>query len=114
MLLDCRYHSFRSAVTPAANSFTCPLFLPQIDLESIFALNPDVVPDEEIPQSPEVPPPSNVAKTSKVPKVCSSPALSVTSAPSHTVHDMLKDNFSGFNENRLLLFDFRSFSESVV
>uniref|UniRef100_A0A8D3DNI6 Kinesin-like protein n=1 Tax=Scophthalmus maximus TaxID=52904 RepID=A0A8D3DNI6_SCOMX len=50
----------------------------EIDLESIFALNPDVVPDEEIPQSPEVPPPSNVAKTSKVPKVCSSPALSVT------------------------------------
>ncbi|XP_035493856.1 kinesin-like protein KIF2A isoform X3 [Scophthalmus maximus] len=40
----------------------------EIDLESIFALNPDVVPDEEIPQSPEVPPPSNVAKTSKVPK----------------------------------------------
>uniref|UniRef100_A0A8D3DDE1 Kinesin-like protein n=1 Tax=Scophthalmus maximus TaxID=52904 RepID=A0A8D3DDE1_SCOMX len=60
----------------------------EIDLESIFALNPDVVPDEEIPQSPEVPPPSNVAKTSKVPKVCSSPALSVTSAPSHTVHDI--------------------------
>ncbi|XP_030598178.1 kinesin-like protein KIF2A isoform X2 [Archocentrus centrarchus] len=41
----------------------------EIDLESIFALNPDVAPDEEIPQSPEVPlPPSNVAKTSKVPK----------------------------------------------
>uniref|UniRef100_A0A8C5ECP9 Kinesin-like protein n=1 Tax=Gouania willdenowi TaxID=441366 RepID=A0A8C5ECP9_GOUWI len=41
----------------------------EIDLESIFALNPDVVPDEEIPQSPEAPPPSNVAKTSRVPKV---------------------------------------------
>ncbi|XP_028319085.1 kinesin-like protein KIF2A isoform X2 [Gouania willdenowi] len=40
----------------------------EIDLESIFALNPDVVPDEEIPQSPEAPPPSNVAKTSRVPK----------------------------------------------
>ncbi|XP_034094585.1 kinesin-like protein KIF2A [Gymnodraco acuticeps] len=41
----------------------------EIDLESVFALNPDVVPDEEIPQSPEVPlPPSNVAKTSKLPK----------------------------------------------
>ncbi|CAK6955984.1 kinesin-like protein KIF2A isoform X3 [Scomber scombrus] len=41
----------------------------EIDLESIFALNPDVAPDEEIPQSPEAPlPPSNVAKTSKVPK----------------------------------------------
>ena len=48
-----------------------PFFsLPQIDLESIFALNPDLAPDEEIPQSPEVPlPPSSVAKTSKVPKV---------------------------------------------
>uniref|UniRef100_A0A3B4XG06 Kinesin-like protein n=1 Tax=Seriola lalandi dorsalis TaxID=1841481 RepID=A0A3B4XG06_SERLL len=46
----------------------------EIDLESIFALNPDVAPDEEIPQSPEAPlPPSNVAKTSKVTKVCSSP-----------------------------------------
>uniref|UniRef100_A0A669DYB1 Kinesin-like protein n=1 Tax=Oreochromis niloticus TaxID=8128 RepID=A0A669DYB1_ORENI len=41
----------------------------EIDLESVFALNPDVAPDEEIPQSPEAPvPPSNVAKTSKVPK----------------------------------------------
>ncbi|KAJ4926416.1 hypothetical protein JOQ06_008590 [Pogonophryne albipinna] len=41
----------------------------EIDLESVFALNPDVVPDEEIPQSPEVPlPPSNIAKTSKLPK----------------------------------------------
>lgn len=46
-------------------------FLIQIDLESVFALNPDVAPDEEIPQSPEAPvPPSSVAKTSKVPKVC--------------------------------------------
>lgn len=44
--------------------------MPQIDLESVFALNPDVAPDEEIPQSPEAPP-SNVAKTSKLPKVCS-------------------------------------------
>ncbi|XP_026153269.1 kinesin-like protein KIF2A [Mastacembelus armatus] len=41
----------------------------EIDLESIFALNPDVAPDDEIPQSPEAPlPPSSVAKTSKVPK----------------------------------------------
>uniref|UniRef100_A0AAQ5XJZ5 Kinesin-like protein n=1 Tax=Amphiprion ocellaris TaxID=80972 RepID=A0AAQ5XJZ5_AMPOC len=41
----------------------------EIDLESVFALNPDVAPDEEIPQSPEAPlPPSSVAKTSKVPK----------------------------------------------
>uniref|UniRef100_A0A8C4HN48 Kinesin-like protein n=1 Tax=Dicentrarchus labrax TaxID=13489 RepID=A0A8C4HN48_DICLA len=45
----------------------------EIDLESVFALNPDVAPDEEIPQSPEAPlPPSNAAKTSKLPKVCSS------------------------------------------
>ncbi|XP_061589300.1 kinesin-like protein KIF2A isoform X1 [Cololabis saira] len=41
----------------------------EIDLESVFALNPDLAPDEEIPQSPEAPlPPSSVAKTSKVPK----------------------------------------------
>lgn len=52
----------------------CVSFLPQIDLESVFALNPDVAPDEEIPQSPEAPP-SNVPKTSKLPKVCSSPAV---------------------------------------
>uniref|UniRef100_A0A3Q3L2S4 Kinesin-like protein n=1 Tax=Mastacembelus armatus TaxID=205130 RepID=A0A3Q3L2S4_9TELE len=49
----------------------------EIDLESIFALNPDVAPDDEIPQSPEAPlPPSSVAKTSKVPKV-GSPDLHV-------------------------------------
>ncbi|KAI3362080.1 hypothetical protein L3Q82_012403 [Scortum barcoo] len=41
----------------------------EIDLESVFALNPDVAPDEEISQSPEAPlPPSSVAKTSKLPK----------------------------------------------
>ncbi|XP_029940330.1 kinesin-like protein KIF2A [Salarias fasciatus] len=41
----------------------------EIDLESVFALNPDVAPDEEIPQSPEAPlPPSNLPKASKVPK----------------------------------------------
>lgn len=40
----------------------------QIDVESVFALNPDVAPDEEIP-SPEGPS-SNFAKTSKLPKVC--------------------------------------------
>uniref|UniRef100_A0A665U1C3 Kinesin-like protein n=1 Tax=Echeneis naucrates TaxID=173247 RepID=A0A665U1C3_ECHNA len=44
----------------------------EIDLESIFALNPDVAPDEEIPQSPETPlPPSNVTKASKVTKTIS-------------------------------------------
>lgn len=50
---------------------TCAYLWPQIDLESVFALNPDVAPDEEIPQSPEAPP-SNIGKTSKLPKVCSS------------------------------------------
>ncbi|XP_030006506.1 kinesin-like protein KIF2A isoform X2 [Sphaeramia orbicularis] len=41
----------------------------EIDLDSVFALNPDVAPDEEIPQSPEAPlPPSSVPKASKVPK----------------------------------------------
>ncbi|XP_068608584.1 kinesin-like protein KIF2A isoform X2 [Brachionichthys hirsutus] len=39
----------------------------EIDLESVFVLNPDVAPDEEIPQSPEAPP-SNAARTSKLPK----------------------------------------------
>lgn len=50
---------------------TCACLSPQIDLESVFALNPDVAPDEEIPQSPEAPP-SNIGKTSKLPKVSSS------------------------------------------
>ncbi|KAF7641626.1 hypothetical protein LDENG_00275910 [Lucifuga dentata] len=41
----------------------------EIDLESVFALNPDVAPDEEMPQSPEAPlPPSSIPKASKVPK----------------------------------------------
>uniref|UniRef100_A0A673KD00 Kinesin-like protein n=1 Tax=Sinocyclocheilus rhinocerous TaxID=307959 RepID=A0A673KD00_9TELE len=46
----------------------------EIDLESIFALNPDVAPEEEIPQSPETPPPpvSSAIKINKIPqnKVC--------------------------------------------
>ena len=45
----------------------------QIDLESIFALNPDVAPEEEVVQSPETPPPassiSSAAKQIKPPKV---------------------------------------------
>ncbi|KAJ0057470.1 hypothetical protein NL108_009192 [Boleophthalmus pectinirostris] len=42
----------------------------EIDLESIFALNPDVAPDDEIPQSPETSlPPSSIPKVSKVPKL---------------------------------------------
>ncbi|XP_059401011.1 kinesin-like protein KIF2A isoform X1 [Carassius carassius] len=41
----------------------------EIDLESIFALNPDVAPEEEIPQSPETPPPpvSSAIKINKIP-----------------------------------------------
>uniref|UniRef100_A0A672NDT6 Kinesin-like protein n=1 Tax=Sinocyclocheilus grahami TaxID=75366 RepID=A0A672NDT6_SINGR len=46
----------------------------EIDLESIFALNPDIAPEEEIPQSPETPPPpvSSAIKINKIPqnKVC--------------------------------------------
>ncbi|KAM9794241.1 kinesin-like protein KIF2A [Syngnathus typhle] len=41
----------------------------EIDLESVFALNPDLAPEEDVPPSPETPlPPSNIAKPSKVPK----------------------------------------------
>uniref|UniRef100_A0A672KQM8 Kinesin-like protein n=1 Tax=Sinocyclocheilus grahami TaxID=75366 RepID=A0A672KQM8_SINGR len=42
----------------------------EIDLESVFALNPDVAPEEEIPQSPETPPPpvSSAIKINKIPQ----------------------------------------------
>uniref|UniRef100_A0A672NJJ5 Kinesin-like protein n=1 Tax=Sinocyclocheilus grahami TaxID=75366 RepID=A0A672NJJ5_SINGR len=42
----------------------------EIDLESIFALNPDIAPEEEIPQSPETPPPpvSSAIKINKIPQ----------------------------------------------
>ncbi|KAG9342594.1 hypothetical protein JZ751_016028 [Albula glossodonta] len=42
----------------------------EVDLESIFSLNPDVVPDEEISPSPETPPPpvSSAVKVNKIPK----------------------------------------------
>ncbi|XP_056117542.1 kinesin-like protein KIF2A isoform X1 [Rhinichthys klamathensis goyatoka] len=42
----------------------------EIDLESIFALNPDIAPEEEIPQSPETPPPpvSSAVKINKIPQ----------------------------------------------
>ncbi|XP_076876875.1 kinesin-like protein KIF2A isoform X2 [Brachyhypopomus gauderio] len=41
----------------------------EIDLDSIFALNPDLAPDEELTQSPETPPPpvSNSMKVNKIP-----------------------------------------------
>lgn len=43
----------------------------QIDLESIFALNPDVAPIDETPPSPETPPPPTPAcvRVSKIAKV---------------------------------------------
>uniref|UniRef100_A0A3P9KZV3 Kinesin-like protein n=1 Tax=Oryzias latipes TaxID=8090 RepID=A0A3P9KZV3_ORYLA len=41
----------------------------EIDLESVFALNPDLAPEEEVPQSPDPPlPPSSASKISRVPK----------------------------------------------
>ncbi|CAM4728877.1 hypothetical protein PO909_022990 [Leuciscus waleckii] len=42
----------------------------EIDLESIFALNPDIAPEEEILQSPETPPPpvSSAVKINKIPQ----------------------------------------------
>ncbi|EHB01121.1 Kinesin-like protein KIF2A [Heterocephalus glaber] len=41
----------------------------EIDLESIFSLNPDLVPDEEIEPSPEIPPPpTSSAKVNKIVK----------------------------------------------
>uniref|UniRef100_A0A671UUM3 Kinesin-like protein n=1 Tax=Sparus aurata TaxID=8175 RepID=A0A671UUM3_SPAAU len=46
----------------------------EIDLESIFALNPDVAPDEEIAPSPETPPPPTptCVKVNKIAKVSAS------------------------------------------
>lgn len=47
----------------------CSLFK-QIDLESIFSLNPDLAPDEDIEPSPETPPPPTPsAKVNKIVKV---------------------------------------------
>uniref|UniRef100_A0A3P8WI15 Kinesin-like protein n=1 Tax=Cynoglossus semilaevis TaxID=244447 RepID=A0A3P8WI15_CYNSE len=44
----------------------------EIDLESIFALNPDVAPDEDVAPSPETPPPPTptCVKVNKIAKVC--------------------------------------------
>uniref|UniRef100_A0A3P8TRM4 Kinesin-like protein n=1 Tax=Amphiprion percula TaxID=161767 RepID=A0A3P8TRM4_AMPPE len=49
----------------------------EIDLESIFALNPDVAPDEEIAPSPETPPPPTpvCVKGSKIAKVSAAMSL---------------------------------------
>uniref|UniRef100_A0A8C3R5M8 Kinesin-like protein n=1 Tax=Cyanoderma ruficeps TaxID=181631 RepID=A0A8C3R5M8_9PASS len=40
----------------------------EIDLESIFSLNPDLAPDEDIEPSPEAPPPTSAAKVNKIVK----------------------------------------------
>ncbi|XP_030632570.1 kinesin-like protein KIF2A isoform X4 [Chanos chanos] len=40
----------------------------EIDLECIFALNPDVAPEEEISSSPVTPPPPSAVKVNKIPK----------------------------------------------
>uniref|UniRef100_A0A3P9H2K0 Kinesin-like protein n=1 Tax=Oryzias latipes TaxID=8090 RepID=A0A3P9H2K0_ORYLA len=58
----------------------------EIDLESVFALNPDLAPEEEVPQSPDPPlPPSSASKISRVPKVRSSSTSSaVTQSLAHS------------------------------
>ncbi|XP_029920718.1 kinesin-like protein KIF2A isoform X2 [Myripristis murdjan] len=55
----------------------------EIELENIFALNPDVAPDEEIPQSPETPPPpsSTAAKGNKALKTRRTMAVTKTENP---------------------------------
>lgn len=55
-------------IDSSLSSLTC-----QIDLESIFTLNPDVGLDEEIVRSPETPPTTGVKvnKIAKVSLVCS-------------------------------------------
>ncbi|XP_029915718.1 kinesin-like protein KIF2A isoform X1 [Myripristis murdjan] len=56
----------------------------EIDLESIFALNPDVAPDEEIAPSPETPPPPTptCVKVSKIAKNRRTIAPTKSDAPS--------------------------------
>ncbi|MEJ1275660.1 hypothetical protein NN561_006557 [Cricetulus griseus] len=52
----------------------------EIDLESIFSLNPDLVPDEEIEPSPEIPPPSS-SKVNKIVKNRRTVASSIKNDP---------------------------------
>uniref|UniRef100_A0A673JSG5 Kinesin-like protein n=1 Tax=Sinocyclocheilus rhinocerous TaxID=307959 RepID=A0A673JSG5_9TELE len=65
----------------------------EIDLESIFALNPDIAPEEEIPQSPDTPPPpvSSAIKINKIPqnKVCVPPPKNETPARDNRVFLMI-------------------------
>uniref|UniRef100_A0A8C3R303 Kinesin-like protein n=1 Tax=Cyanoderma ruficeps TaxID=181631 RepID=A0A8C3R303_9PASS len=49
----------------------------EIDLESIFSLNPDLAPDEDIEPSPEAPPPTSAAKVNKIVKVGNTYATSL-------------------------------------
>ncbi|XP_061671979.1 kinesin-like protein KIF2A isoform X1 [Syngnathoides biaculeatus] len=54
----------------------------EIDLESIFSLNPDVCPDEEIARSPETPPPPTGVKVNKIAKNRGTIAPSKVDTPS--------------------------------
>uniref|UniRef100_A0A4W3KHG3 Kinesin-like protein n=1 Tax=Callorhinchus milii TaxID=7868 RepID=A0A4W3KHG3_CALMI len=57
----------------------------EIDLESIFALNPDLAPEEEIEQSPETPPPPTPSiKTNKIAKVFASTRSRPSQLPEHS------------------------------
>uniref|UniRef100_A0A3Q2XD97 Kinesin-like protein KIF2A-like N-terminal domain-containing protein n=1 Tax=Hippocampus comes TaxID=109280 RepID=A0A3Q2XD97_HIPCM len=59
----------------------------EIDLESVFALNPDLAPEEDVPPSPETAlPPSNVAKPSKVPKVPAAVGTTRARPSQHSQH----------------------------
>lgn len=82
-------------------------FVLQIDLESIFALNPDVAPDEEIAPSPETPPPPTPTsvKVNKIAKV-----NIVTPTP----NSKQKDNFSTKCSYFLLKYSLCSFVVTVA
>ncbi|KAM6992944.1 LOW QUALITY PROTEIN: kinesin-like protein KIF2A [Passerculus sandwichensis] len=49
----------------------------EIDLESIFSLNPDLASDEDIEPSPETPPPTSTAKVNKIMKVVQEPVAPI-------------------------------------
>lgn len=69
------------------NFFGLLYFSKQIDLESIFALNPDVAPDEEISPSPETPPPPTPTsvKINKIAKVCITVCLCLNISVYHNI-----------------------------
>lgn len=72
-LFFCEWHIWSVTYDWSVDTNT-PLSFGQIDLESIFALNPDVAPDEEIAPSPETPPPPTptCVKVNKIAKVSAS------------------------------------------